>query len=142
MKNAICSRRIKPVPSCGWLLDSRFDNFEFSPRVSLRLKLPRLSQKAFLIISRSDDDDFDAEKDPISRYSCQGTRFARTLTYAHPMSIVPRLTSMADHRELLIVLVPKAFARHPQTRADCAPRRLQMFLAGGMHHCNPDPRPQ
>jgi hypothetical protein len=45
---------------------SRFDEFEFSPRVSLRLKLPRLSKRAFLIIGASDDDDFDTDGDPIS----------------------------------------------------------------------------
>ena len=28
---------------------TRFDHFEFSPRVSLRLKLPKLSKRAFLI---------------------------------------------------------------------------------------------
>ncbi|XPS83796.1 uncharacterized protein Dvar_18140 [Desulfosarcina variabilis str. Montpellier] len=35
---------------------SRFDGFDFSPRVSLQLKLPRLSKKALLIIGISDDD--------------------------------------------------------------------------------------
>lgn len=45
---------------------TRFDNFEFSPRVRLRLKLPQLSKKAFLIISTSDDDDFGADGNPIS----------------------------------------------------------------------------
>jgi hypothetical protein len=45
---------------------SRFDDFDFSPRVRLRLKLPKLSKKAFLIVSASDDDDFDASDNPIS----------------------------------------------------------------------------
>jgi hypothetical protein len=45
---------------------SQFDEFEFSPQVKLRLKLPRLSKKALLIISSSDDDDFDADQNPIS----------------------------------------------------------------------------
>jgi hypothetical protein len=45
---------------------SRFDDFEFSPRVSLRLKLPKLSKKALLIIGASDDDDFDVGDNPIS----------------------------------------------------------------------------
>jgi hypothetical protein len=45
---------------------TRFDQFEFSPSVNLRLKLPKLSKKAFLIISTSDDDDFDADDNPIN----------------------------------------------------------------------------
>jgi hypothetical protein len=45
---------------------TRFDHFEFRPRVDLRVKLPKLSKKAFLIISSSDDDDFDADGKPIS----------------------------------------------------------------------------
>ena len=44
---------------------SRFDGFDFSPRVSFRLKLPKLSKKALLIISSSDDDDFDTGDNPI-----------------------------------------------------------------------------
>ena len=43
---------------------SRFDGFEFSPKVRLRLKLPKLSKKAFLIISASNDDDFDTSDNP------------------------------------------------------------------------------
>jgi hypothetical protein len=45
---------------------SRFDGFDFSPRVSLRLKLPRLSKKAFLVVGASNDDDFDTSDNPIS----------------------------------------------------------------------------
>jgi len=42
------------------------DHFEFTPRVSLRLKVPNLSKKVLLSISISDDDDFDADQNPIS----------------------------------------------------------------------------
>ena len=45
---------------------TRIDNFEFSPRVDLQFKVPRLSKKASLIISTSDDDGFDADENPIS----------------------------------------------------------------------------
>jgi len=45
---------------------SRFDGFDFSPRVSLRLKLPKLSKKAFLVVGASDDDDFEVGDNPIS----------------------------------------------------------------------------
>jgi hypothetical protein len=45
---------------------SRFDGFDFSPRVNLQLKLPRLSKKAFLIVGASNDDDFDTNDNPIS----------------------------------------------------------------------------
>jgi len=33
---------------------TRFDQFEFSPRVNIKLELPKLSKKAFFIISTSD----------------------------------------------------------------------------------------
>lgn len=45
---------------------TRFDKFDFSPRVRLRLKLPKLSSKAFLIVGASNDDDFDVGDTPIS----------------------------------------------------------------------------
>ena len=45
---------------------SRKDDFEFNPRFRLRLKLPRLSSRALLIIQGSDDEDFDIENDPTS----------------------------------------------------------------------------
>jgi hypothetical protein len=45
---------------------SRFDDFDFSPRVSLRLKLPKLSKKTLLIVGVSDDDDFDVGDNPIA----------------------------------------------------------------------------
>ena len=45
---------------------SKNDDFEVQPRFDLRLKLPRLSSKALLIISAADDDDFDIESNPVS----------------------------------------------------------------------------
>ncbi len=55
--------RVKLRLSFGY---SRFDGFDFSPRVSLRLKLPKLSKKALLIVGASNDDDFDIGDDPVS----------------------------------------------------------------------------
>lgn len=46
---------------------SRFSNWEFKPRVSLNLDLPQLENRAKLIISASDDEDFDIAQDPISK---------------------------------------------------------------------------
>ncbi len=48
---------------------SRDDDLEFKPRFSLRLKLPRLSSKALLIIQGSDDQDFDIESNPVNNRS-------------------------------------------------------------------------
>ena len=48
---------------------SRNDDLEFKPRFSLRLKLPRLSRRALLIIQGSDDEDFDIESNPVSNPS-------------------------------------------------------------------------
>ena len=45
---------------------SRNDDFEIKPRFDWRLKLPRLSSRAQLFISASEDEDFDIESDPIS----------------------------------------------------------------------------
>ena len=42
---------------------SRFDDFEFTPRISLRLRLPKLSQKTFLTIGLADGDAFDTADD-------------------------------------------------------------------------------
>ena len=53
---------------------TRFDGFDFSPRVDIRLKLPQLSQKAFLIISSSDDDDFDSDGNPSRMHLVTKTR--------------------------------------------------------------------
>ena len=43
--------RVKLRLSYGY---SRFDGYEFSPRVSLQLKLPKLSKKALLIVGISE----------------------------------------------------------------------------------------
>jgi len=45
---------------------SRNDDFEIKPRFDWRLKLPKLSSRAQLFISASEDEDFDADSDPIS----------------------------------------------------------------------------
>lgn len=45
---------------------SRLDGFEYSPKVSVRLKLPKLSKKASLIVGASNDDEFDITDNPIS----------------------------------------------------------------------------
>lgn len=55
--------RVKLRLSYGY---SRFDGFDFSPRLSLQLQLPKLSKKALLIVGVSDDDDFDIGDDPVS----------------------------------------------------------------------------
>lgn len=43
---------------------SKNDDFEVKPRASIRMKLPKLSGRAQLIVSASDDSDFDVENDP------------------------------------------------------------------------------
>lgn len=48
---------------------SRKNELEFKPRFSLRLKLPRLSSRALLIIQGSDDQDFDTESNPVDNRS-------------------------------------------------------------------------
>lgn len=48
---------------------SRKDELEFKPRFSLRLKLPRLSSRALLVIQGSDDQDFDNESNPVDNLS-------------------------------------------------------------------------
>lgn len=45
---------------------SRNDDFEIKPRFDWRLKLPKLSSRAQLFISASEDEDFDVDSDPIS----------------------------------------------------------------------------
>ncbi len=45
----------------------------------------------------------------LDRYNCQGTRFARTMTYTNPTSIAHQLQSLACHRELLLFLVSPCF---------------------------------
>lgn len=46
---------------------SRFDDFEFTPRVGLRLRLPKLSQKTLLTIGLADDDTLDTTDDSTPR---------------------------------------------------------------------------
>ncbi len=46
---------------------SRFDGFDLSPMANIRLKLPRLSRKALLIIGAENDDEFDLRDNPISK---------------------------------------------------------------------------
>ncbi len=43
---------------------SRNDGFDIKPRVSWRIRLPRFSKKALLVISAADDDDFSDDQDP------------------------------------------------------------------------------
>lgn len=45
---------------------SRNDEFEIKPRFDWRLKLPKLSSRAQLFISASEDEDFDVDSDPIT----------------------------------------------------------------------------
>ncbi|THB79663.1 MAG: hypothetical protein D6B25_00785 [Desulfobulbaceae bacterium] len=43
---------------------TKHDDFEFKPRVNIRLKLPHLEDRANLLIQGSDDNDFDVDGDP------------------------------------------------------------------------------
>jgi hypothetical protein len=45
---------------------SRFDDFEFSPGIDLRLNLPVLEKRVNLFLKANDDDDFDADSNPVS----------------------------------------------------------------------------
>jgi hypothetical protein len=45
---------------------SRNDDFEIKPQLDWRLKLPKLSSRAQLFLSASEDEDFDIESEPIS----------------------------------------------------------------------------
>ncbi|MEJ2058741.1 MAG: hypothetical protein P8X39_12990 [Desulfofustis sp.] len=45
---------------------SRFDDFEFSPGIDLRLNLPVLENRVNLFLKANDDDDFDADSNPVS----------------------------------------------------------------------------
>lgn len=45
---------------------SKFDDFEFSPGIDLRLNLPVLENRANLFLRANDDGDFDAESNPVS----------------------------------------------------------------------------
>lgn len=46
---------------------SKDDEFEVKPRLNVRLQVPKLSEKAQIIISGSDDEDFDVEDNPLSK---------------------------------------------------------------------------
>lgn len=48
---------------------SRHDNLEIQPRLDLRLKLPKLSSRAHLIIEMEEDSDFNVEDTPTNVYS-------------------------------------------------------------------------
>lgn len=48
---------------------SRFDNFELEPRLKVRLKLPKLSSRAQLIIEAADDSDFSVDDSPADSFS-------------------------------------------------------------------------
>jgi len=43
---------------------SRNDDFEIKPRLDLRLKLPRLSERANLFLEAAEDKDFNIERTP------------------------------------------------------------------------------
>ena len=45
---------------------SRHDHLELKPRLSLRLRLPRLSRRANLLLDGSDNSDFNVDQNPIS----------------------------------------------------------------------------
>lgn len=45
---------------------SKKDQFETKPRADIRLKLPKLSSRALLVITAEDDSDFEIEDDPVS----------------------------------------------------------------------------
>lgn len=48
---------------------SRFGNFELEPRLKIRLKLPKLSSRAHLIIEAAEDSDFSSEDSPNDGFS-------------------------------------------------------------------------
>lgn len=55
--------RIKVSLKAGY---SEKDDFEFKPRASIRLRLPKLENKLNLIIAGSDDSEFDADENPLA----------------------------------------------------------------------------
>jgi len=42
------------------------NEFDFKPRLNLRLRLPKLTKKANLLITASDDDDFETQSNPVN----------------------------------------------------------------------------
>lgn len=48
---------------------SRFDDLEIEPRLKLRLKLPKLSSRAHLILEAAEDSDFDDDDSPTNSFS-------------------------------------------------------------------------
>ncbi len=46
---------------------SKNDDFEIQPRVNIRLHVPKLSERAQLIFSGSDDEDFEIEENPLTK---------------------------------------------------------------------------
>ena len=46
---------------------SRYDRLEVKPRLNLRMRLPRLSRRANLLLEGSDNSDFNVDQNPISR---------------------------------------------------------------------------
>ena len=48
---------------------SKNDNFEVQPRLDVRIKLPKLSSRAHLILEAAEDSDFDVDSSPSNSYS-------------------------------------------------------------------------
>lgn len=67
---------------------SKDDDFEIKPRLNVRLQLPKLSDRAQIIISGSDDEDFDVEKDPLSKGSDHNGEKTSELTAAFRFFLV------------------------------------------------------
>lgn len=76
--------RIRMELSSGY---TRFEQFEIKPRISGRIDLPHLNKKLNLLISASDDEEFIAERTPISAFPRhQGSKnreVAAALQYFH-----------------------------------------------------------